>query len=471
MVYKPTIGLEIHARLFTKRKIFCECENYFGGEPNTRVCPVCTGDAGAVPVLNGEAVELGIKAGIALGCEIRRISAFDRKNYVSQDLPKGYQITQQFRPLCKNGGFEIGGIKRRINNIHLEEDAAKLTYTKDEVLVDYNRSGVPLIEIVTEPDFESSQEVSQFVEELALRLKYADVCDGKIEQGSLRVDVNVSVAPENSAGLGTRCEIKNIGSLKSLRRAIEYEIKRQIAVLENDGRIECETRRFDEKSGETHFMRKKESAADYKYYPDPDISELYVSDWDINKIKAEVPTLPHERVKVYVSELGLTCEEARNIVLDRLYADWFENVCKKTDYPKKTASLMLVGLNRLFNKYGGTVTDTRITTEKMAEISQLWGSGKISSASAFYILEEVFKNGGNPEKIAKDGDLLITFDEELVKEIICEILCENRKSVEEYKEGNKKVIGFLMGIAVSRLGKSTNPADVKRVLVDCIKEY
>lgn len=471
MLYRPAIGLEIHARLFTKRKIFCGCENAFGGEPNTRVCPVCTGITGAIPVLNGEAVELGIKAGVALECEISSVSAFDRKNYVSPDLPKGYQITQQFKPLCKNGGFEICGRKRRINNIHLEEDAAKINYTNDEALIDYNRCGVPLIEIVTEPDFETAEEVSEFVEELALRLKYADVCDGHIEQGSLRVDVNVSVAPVSSNELGTRCEIKNIGSLKSLRRAVDYEIKRQIAILENGGKIECETRRFDETSGETCFMRKKESVADYGYYPDPDIPALYVSDLEIDRIKSELPLLPEERMAMYISKLGLTYEEAKNIVSDRLYSDFFEAACNNADYPKKTASLMLVGVNRLLNKYGGTVCDTNITPEKISEIAQLWGSGKISSASAFIILEEVFNNGGNPEKIAQEQNMLIIFDEDLVKTEISKMLSENENLVAEYKNGNKKIFGFLMGVAVSRFSKNTNPAEIKKVLEKCIENY
>ena len=470
MDYKPTIGLEIHARLFTEKKIFCLCDNSFGGEPNTRICPVCTGVSGAVPVLNKEAVELGIKAGLVLGCEISEISAFDRKNYVSPDLPKGYQITQQFRPFCKNGGFETGGKFRRINNIHLEEDAAKITYFDCEALVDYNRSGVPLIEIVTEPDFSSAQEVSEFVEELALRLRYADVCDGKIEQGSLRVDVNVSVAPVGTTELGVRCEIKNIGSLKSLRRAIDYEINRQISVLEKGGRVESETRRFDEQSGETQYMRMKEKPEDYGYYPDPDMPELYICASEIETLKNQLPKLPSDRVNIYINEFGLSYEEAKNIVSDRHYADWFEAVCKGVLYPKKAASLMLVGLNRLFNKHGGNVTDTSLTPSQISELAVLWGEGKISSANAFSILEEVFINGGKPEEIAKQNNMLIFFDEKVVKNEIIKIISENMTAVSEYKAGNKKIFGFLMGLAVSRLGKSINPADIKNVLEDCIED-
>ncbi|MBQ7976523.1 MAG: Asp-tRNA(Asn)/Glu-tRNA(Gln) amidotransferase subunit GatB [Clostridia bacterium] len=469
MVYKPKIGLEIHARLFTKRKIFCGCENSFGGEPNTRICPVCTGVYGSIPVLNKEAVELGIKAGVVLGCEISGASAFDRKNYVSPDLPKGYQITQQFKPLCKNGGFEINGVKRRINNIHLEEDAAKLTYTNDEVLVDYNRCGVPLIEIVTEPDFETSEEVSQFVEELALRLRYADVCDGRIEQGSLRVDVNVSVAPDSSAVLGTRCEIKNIGSLKSLRRAIEYEIKRQTIILEGGGTVLCETRRFDEASGKTVFMRMKESAADYRYFPDPDIPALYVEQEDIEKIKSTIPVLPTERFNFYTSEFGLTEEEAKNIVSDREFSDWFESVCAETKYPKKAASLMLVGLNRLFNKFGGTVSDMSLTAAETASLADLWGSSRVSAGNAMIILESLFLGGGNAVDIAKKENMLISFDSRLAEAEINKILGEKSEATAEYKAGNKKIFGYLMGLAVSRLGKNTDPAALKQMLENCLK--
>ncbi len=469
MVYKPTIGLEIHARLFTKRKIFCTCENAFGGEPNTRICPVCSGIPGAIPVLDKEAVELGVRAGVVLGCEISNFSSFDRKNYDYPDLPKGYQITQQFKPLCKNGGFEVRGRRKRINNIHLEEDAAKLVYTDDDVLVDLNRCGVPLIEIVTEPDFESAEEASMFVEELALRLKYADVCDGKIEQGSLRVDVNVSVAPEASSMFGTRCEIKNIGSLKSLRKAIDFEIKRQSSILENGGFVESETRRFDEAEGVTVFMRKKESEADYRYCPDPDIPELFVSESEIENIKSTLPTLPSDRISNYILNLGLTLEEARNIVSDKQYSDWFENVCSKTHYPKKAASLMIVGLNRLFNKFGGTISETKLTPDNLGELAQLWGNGKISSDAAFIVLEDMFISGDDPKDIAESKDMIVFFDEELVKTEIFKILSENEKTVCEYKSGNKKVFGFLMGIAVSRLGKSTNPVDIKKVLEECIE--
>ena len=360
------------------------------------------------------------------------------------------------------------GKNRRINNIHLEEDAAKITYSDGGMQVDYNRSGTPLIEIVTEPDFETSDEVSKFVEELALRLKYAEVCDGKIEQGSLRVDVNISVAPEASSVFGTRCEIKNIGSLKSLRRAIDYEVNRQISVLENGEEIRCETRRFNESEGITEYMRLKESAEDYGYYPDPDMPELCISCPEIQNIKKQLPEMPSDRVDLYTAEYGLATEEAENIVSDRAYADWFESVCTWTGYRKKAASLMLVGMNRLFNKHGGSVAEIRFTPRDLAELAELWGTGKISSASAFAVLEEMFVYGGKPLKIAEQGNMVISFDKDVVKkEILC-ILSEHSSAVCDYKSGNKKIFGFLMGIAVERMGKSANPADIKNVLEECI---
>lgn len=471
MHYKPAIGLEIHARLFSENKIFCKCKNSFGGEPNTRICPVCTGDVGAMPVLDKEAALLGVKAGIVLGCEINNVSSFDRKYYDSPDLPKGYQITQQYTPVCINGGFELNGKKRRINNIHLEEDAAKIVYAASEALIDFNRSGTPLIEIVTEPDFESSTDAAEFVEELALRLKYAGVSDAKIEQGSLRVDVNISVAPESSMKFGTRCEIKNIGSIKSLRRAIEFEIKRQCEILESGGTVISETLRFDEASGETRFMRKKESAEDYRYTSDPDVPDFIITDNEINDIKSAVPVLPSVRAEYYVSKLGLALEEAKNIVSDRDFSDWFELVCSKTKNYKKAASLMLVGLNRLFNKYGGSVSDLKISPSGLSDLADLWGNGDISSASAFEVLEKMFITDAAPFEIAKSEGMLISFDKENVKTEIIKVLSENEKTVLEYKAGNKKLFGYFMGILVSKLGKSVNPSEIKKVLDECIQNW
>ena len=297
MKYIPVMGLEIHAELLTKSKVYCSCENTFGGAVNNRVCPVCSGMPGTLPVINKEVVTFAVKAGLSLGCEINEYSAFDRKNYFYPDLPKAYQITQFEYPICSNGHVEVCGRNIRINRIHIEEDAGKLIH-EEVSLADYNRCGVPLIEIVTEPDFRTVEEVQQFVKEVALRLKYAEVWDARLEQGSLRVDVNISLMPEDADEFGVRAEIKNLNSVKSIGRAIEYEIKRQTEILEKGERVKQETRRFDEKSGATNVLRSKEDGHDYRYFPEPDIPPVKISKENVEKIRMSMSESPDKRLKI-----------------------------------------------------------------------------------------------------------------------------------------------------------------------------
>lgn len=464
MKYVACIGLEIHAELKTDTKLFCGCENSFGGEPNTRICAVCSGFPGAIGVLNKNALFLAVSSGLALDCRINNYSAFDRKNYFYPDLPKGYQITQQRYPICQDGFVQINDRKIRINNIHLEEDAGKLIHGKDITLIDFNRCGVPLIEIVTEPDITSADEAVSFVEEICLRLKYAGVCDGKMEQGSLRVDVNVSVAPENSEVPGTRCEIKNLSSFKSVKKAIEYEITRQTEVLFSGDKIVFETRRFDENSGRTYSMRVKEDIVDYRYFPEPDITPVYVTDEEIEMLRDALPERPDKRFKRYVNEYKLTSEEAGIIVSNPELSEYYDSLCSGCNSFKKLANLLLVGLGRLFNERGGNVKELPFEPEDIMCIANMWQDGKINSSCAMELLEMLYSGNKNPYKLAVDNNMIITYDADKAEEEIIKILSLNQEAVCDYKSGNKRAFGFLMGQAVKALGKSTDTAALKELL-------
>ena len=318
--YDTVIGLEIHAELSTKTKAFCTCDASFGGDPNTHICPVCTGQPGALPVINHAAVKYAMRAGLAFGCEINRYTRFDRKNYFYPDLPKAYQISQLDLPLCINGKVQLStGTEVRIHQIHLEEDAGKMVHDDyhGQSWADYNRCSVPLIEIVSEPDITSAEEAAEFVSKIALYLKYLNVCDAKMQEGSIRADVNVSLKPAGSSVLGDRAEIKNLNSFRSIQRAIECEIERQTKILDDGGKVVQETRRFDDATGTTSSLRSKENANDYRYFPEPDILAITFSDADIEKAKSEIPLLPHERVEKYINEYKLTDEDARVITLEK----------------------------------------------------------------------------------------------------------------------------------------------------------
>ena len=471
MRYIAAIGLEIHAELLTNTKLFCGCENSFGGEANTRCCPVCAGFPGAVGVLNKEALYLAAKAGFITDCTVCPYSAFDRKNYFYPDLPKAYQITQQRHPICKGGKIEINGKPIRIDNIHLEEDAGKLLHGDTMSIIDYNRCGVPLIEVVTKPDMSDADEAVRFVEELALRLRYARVCDGKMEQGSLRVDVNVSVAPEDSKTMGTRTEIKNLSSLKSVKKAIEYEINRQTNALERGQDILCETRRYDEDLGITISMRQKESGTDYRYFPEPDITPVMLEPSEIQEIKASLPEMPDVRYRRYTNEFGLAHEEARILVSNPEISDYYELVCEGAGCYKKAASLILVGLGRLFNEYGGSVDNLRFPGCELSRLSMLWQEEKVSAQSAMKILEILFLEGGSADAIAEKHNLLICFDLSIAEQVIEDVIKDNPDAVEDYTAGKNKAFGYLMGRAVAALGKNTDPARVKALLQKKLQTY
>lgn len=471
MRYVPVIGLEIHAEMLTESKVFCGCANEFGGAPNDRVCPRCSGMPGTLPVVNRGAVTLAARAGFALGCKVNNYSAFDRKNYFYPDLPKAYQITQFQYPICTDGAVRVCGKDIRINRIHIEEDAGKLVHDDYEgiSMADYNRCGVPLIEIVTEPDFRTVEEVQAFVEEIALRLKYAGVCDSRMEQGSLRVDVNISIMPEGSDKFGTRAEIKNLNSVKAIGRAIEYEIRRQAEILDKGGEVVQETRRFNDNHGDTKALRSKEEAHDYRYFPEPDIPPVYLSDEQIKEIFAAMPEMPNKRFDRYTGEYGLPAEDAKLITLDKDFSDFYDESVKIYNGYKTISNLMLVELNRCLNESGQSAAGLKFAPEGMAKLAKLADDGVISKNAAKDVLRIMFDEGGDPEAIAKEKNLIMSNDTGELEAVIDRVIAENADSVESFKNGNQKVFGFLMGQVIRYAGKGANPKAAKDILTAKIK--
>ena len=467
MRYVPVIGLEIHAEMLTNSKVFCGCANEFGGAQNDRVCPRCSGMPGTLPVVNQGAVMLAARAGFALECTVNNYSAFDRKNYFYPDLPKAYQITQFQYPICTNGHIRVCDTDIRINRIHIEEDAGKLVHDDYEgiSMADYNRCGVPLIEIVTEPDFRTVEQVQRFVEEIALRLKYAGVCDSRMEQGSLRVDVNISIMPEGSSEFGTRAEIKNLNSVKAIGRAIEYEISRQSEILDKGGTVVQETRRFNDNHGDTKALRSKEEAHDYRYFPEPDIPPVYISDEELDEIRRSMPEMPNMRFKRYTEEYSLPAEDAGLIIANKAFSDFYDAAVKIYPSYKQVSNLMLVELNRCLNDSGLSAEDLKFSPENLAALVKMSDDGVISKNAAKDILRTMFESGKDPETIAKEKNLIMSNDTGELEAIVDKVIAENQDSVESYKSGNQKVFGFLMGQVIRFAGKGANPKLAKDILM------
>lgn len=470
MKYETVIGLEIHAEMLTHSKVFCGCDAGFGGEENTRVCPRCSGMPGTLPVFNRGATELAVKAGLALGCKINNYSAFDRKNYFYPDLPKAYQITQFAHPICVDGGVDIGEKVIRINRIHIEEDAGKLVHDDGEnvSLADYNRCGIPLIEIVTEPDIRSAEEARAFVEQVALRLKYAGVSDSKMEQGSLRCDVNISIMPQGSTTFGTRTEIKNLNSLRSIVRAIEYEYSRQEDLLECGEKVIQQTLHFNDATGTTRALRSKEEAHDYRYFPEPDIPPIILSDADIAAIKNDMPEMPADRIARYTAS-GISEVDAANLTGDKALSDFYDSALKEYDNAKSVASMILVELQRRMNDAGISAEQLKIEPAEFAKLCKMADDGAVSRAAAKDILRKMMEQGGTAMEIAKADGLLMSNDSGAVEAAVAEIIEANPKAVNEYRGGSMKVFGFLMGQVCRKLGKSANPAIIKSVLEEKLK--
>jgi aspartyl-tRNA(Asn)/glutamyl-tRNA(Gln) amidotransferase subunit B len=458
--------------MLTDSKVFCTCQNEFGGSENTRVCPRCSGMPGTLPLLNQGAVKLAAKAGFATDCTVHNYSAFDRKNYFYPDLPKAYQITQFESPICTDGHITVvGGKNIRINRIHIEEDAGKLVHDDYEgiSMADYNRCGVPLIEIVTEPDFRTIEEVQDFVEQIALRLKYADVCDARMEQGSLRVDVNISIMPEGSTEFGTRAEIKNLNSLKAIGRAIAYEIQRQAEILDNGGTVVQETRRFNDNHGDTKALRSKEEAHDYRYFPEPDIPPVQFTDEEIEEIRKSMPEMPQHRFARYTDEYGLPSDDANLIISSRAFSDFYDEAVKLNSDYKQISNMMLGELNRNLNDSQTTIEEVKFSPADLAKLVKMSSDGVISKNAAKDILTIMFNNGGEPELIAKEHGFIMDNDTSGLEEIINKVIADNSDSVESYKSGNQKVFGFLMGQVVKAVGKGANPKLAKDLLMEKLK--
>ena len=445
--YELIVGLEVHAELSTKTKIFCSCGAEFGAEPNTHVCPVCMALPGALPVLNEKVVEYAVKAGLATNCEIEKNSKNDRKNYFYPDLPKSYQISQFDKPLCNHGYIEIeddnGNPKKiRILRIHIEEDAGKLNHNEFGAgsLVDLNRAGVPLIEIVSEPDFRSTGEVDRYLKKLKSILQYIDVSDCKMQEGSFRADVNVSVHKKGEP-FGTRTEMKNINSFKSITRLIDYEKERQIYELEHGNTIEQETRRWDDLEGRTFSMRNKEDSQDYRYFPEPDLVAIKLSDEYIEKLRKELPEMPESRKERYMNKYGLSEKDSNSITASKYLSDFFEKAGEIANDYKSVCNWLNSDVARILNEKEMEPEEIPFTAEELAEMVTLINKGTISTSIGKKVLDELFENPRMPSKIIEEKGWVQISDEGAIKEVVLKVLAENAQSVADYKAGKDRALG------------------------------
>lgn len=471
--YEVVIGLEVHCELSTKTKIFCSCPTEFGGEPNTHCCPICMAMPGTLPVLNEKVVEYAVKAGLATNCKISQNSKNDRKNYFYPDLPKAYQISQFDQPLCYEGNVEIeneAGEKKtiRILRIHIEEDAGKLNH--DEYgrgsLVDLNRAGVPLIEIVSEPDLRTAKEVESYLRKLKSILEYIEVSDCKMQEGSLRADVNVSVRKKGATEFGTRTEMKNMNSFKSIVRAIEYEADRQIDVLENGGKIDQETLRWDDVSGKTFSMRDKEDAQDYRYFPDPDLLAIKMSDEYIEEIRKNLPELPESRKKRYIEEIGLPEYDANLLTASKYLSNLFEGASAICNNPKAVSNWIMTDITKELNERELEPDQIPFTAEQLGNLVVLIDKGTISSSIAKKVLVELFENPKDPMKIVESKGWIQISDEGAIKEVVLKVLQNNVQSVADYKAGKDKALGFLVGQAMKETKGKANPGMLNKMFLE-----
>jgi len=474
--FEAVIGLEVHAELSTKTKIFCSCSTEFGAEPNTHVCPICMALPGALPKLNEKVVEYAVKAGLATNCSIAKDSKNDRKNYFYPDLPKSYQISQYDKPLCNHGYIEIedddGNIKKvRILRIQIEEDAGKLNHNEFSggSLVDLNRAGVPLIEIVSEPDIRSSGEADRYLKKLKSILQYIDVSDCKMEEGSLRADVNVSVHKKGEP-FGTRHEMKNMNSFKSIQRAINYEIESQISDIENGNEVKQESMRWDDVAGQTFSMRNKEDAQDYRYFPEPDLVAIKLSDEYINKVKEELPELPESRKKRYVDEIGLSEKDANALVSSKAASDMFEKAGKLCNNYKAVCNWITSDISRILNEKEEEMDNIPFTAEELAELVELIDNGTISSKIGKKVLEELFENPKSPKKIIEEKGWIQISDENTIKKVVKDVLDNNPQSIADFKAGKDKALGFLVGQAMKQTKGKANPQMLNKMFIEELKK-
>jgi aspartyl-tRNA(Asn)/glutamyl-tRNA(Gln) amidotransferase subunit B len=469
------LGLEVHAQLLTRTKIFCGCSTAFGAEPNAHVCPVCLALPGALPSLNGKVIELAVRAGLALGCEIRPRSVFARKNYFYPDLPKGYQISQYELPICVGGGVDVtvDGVEKhvRLVRIHMEEDAGKNVHdvSADGASgVDLNRAGVPLLEIVSEPDLRSVDEAIEYLKTLRAILVTLGVNDGNLQEGSFRCDANVSIMRKGADRYGTRCEIKNMNSFRFLRQAVDYEVRRQVEIVEGGGKVDQETRLFDPDRGETRSMRSKEEAHDYRYFPEPDLPPVRVSEALVERARRELPELPRARAARYRSALGLSAYDAGLLVADKATADWFDAALAAygggAEAAKKVANWTNGEVARLANELGEAPSRWKLGPEKLAAVLRLVDAGTIGGPGAKQVVEEVFRSGGEPEEIVRAKGLAQVSDASALEAAVDRVLAASPAEVERYRGGNKKLMGFFVGQVMKETKGKANPAVVNALL-------
>ena len=474
--YETVIGLEVHVELATKTKIFCGCSTAFGGAPNTHTCPVCTGMPGSLPVLNKQVVEYALAVGLATNCKIHQYCKFDRKNYFYPDNPQNYQISQLYLPICYEGSVEIetaaGKKNIGIHEIHMEEDAGKLIHDEweDCSLVDYNRSGVPLIEIVSEPDMRSAEEVIAYLEKLRLIIQYLGASDCKLQEGSMRADVNLSVREVGAEKFGTRTEMKNLNSFKAIARAIDGERERQIELLEAGKPVIQETRRWDDNKEYSYAMRSKEDAQDYRYFPDPDLVPVFISDEWIDRVKAAQPELRTEKLERYKKEFDIPDYDAEILTSSKHLADIFEAasaICKK---PKKVSNWLMVETFRLLKERNQEPEDIAFSPENLAKLVELTEAGTINSSVAKTVFEEIFKNDVDPLQYVEEHGLKTVNDEGSLRETIEKIVAENPQSVADYKGGKKKAIGFLVGQTMKAMQGKADPSAVNKMLAKILEK-
>lgn len=473
--YETVIGLEVHVELATKTKIFCSCSTEFGGAPNTHTCPVCTGMPGSLPVLNKQVVEYAVAIGLATDCEITRVCKFDRKNYFYPDNPQNYQISQLYLPIARNGyvEIEVGDTKKRvrIHEMHMEEDAGKLIHDEwdDTSLVDYNRSGVPLVEIVSEPDMRSADEVIAYLEKLRMIIQYLGASDCKLQEGSMRADVNLSVREAGTKEFGTRTEMKNLNSFKAIARAVEGERERQIELLEAGKAVVQETRRWDDNKEFSYAMRSKEDAQDYRYFPEPDLVPLEITEEWIKEIKAREPELRDAKMARYEREFGIPTYDAAIITGAKKMADIFEETVVLSGKPKEVSNWLMVETMRLLKEAETDAEELLLEPGKLAALIALIEEGKINRTVAKEVFEQIFKENIDPGIYVKEKGLLMVQDDSLLKEAIVRVLEANAQSVADFRGGKDRAFGFLVGQTMKEMKGKANPGKVNELLREALE--
>ena len=471
MEFQPVIGLEVHAQLKTKTKIFCSCSTAFGAPPNTHTCPICLGMPGVLPVLNKKVVEYTLRMALATGCKIESESRFARKNYFYPDLPKGYQISQYELPIARHGHVDVAvnGDRHRIGitRIHMEEDAGKLNHDtgRPVSMVDFNRTGVPLIEIVSEPDIRSAEAAGAYLRQLRSIVRYLDICDGNLEEGSFRCDANVSIRPKGSDTFGTRTEIKNLNSFKHVKKALQYEINRQKETLADGGTVVQETRLWDPDKNRTDSMRGKEEAHDYRYFPDPDLLPLVIDEDWIETVRKNLPELPAEKKMRFVAEHGLPSYDAGVLTSDRDLAEYFENCLQGFNQPKPVSNWIMGSLLGLLNAAGKSIDQSPISAPDLAQLLKLIDDGIISGKIAKTVFDEMAKSGKPPRQIVEEKGLVQITDTDAIDDVVAKVISSNPNEVEAYKNGKTKLLGFFVGQVMKETRGKANPKMVNEILI------